>query len=157
MPHPSKQECIHEYLYVKKHIGRAEREILVPVSHRNYFFKSPMYMAFPTVADPADRAVGPLSPLPCQAGHGYGVSSAHQWEVRGCRRACERTPLRGRRRCAASGRLLAAYTLRDNMTWSHATPSATRTFSRLPRGLRQLHLLLRRRDKRPLPHSCPQG
>jgi hypothetical protein len=51
----------------KKHIGRAEREILVPVLHINYFFKSPMYMAFPTVADPADRAVGPLSPLLCQA------------------------------------------------------------------------------------------
>jgi hypothetical protein len=54
---------------------RAEREILVPVSHRNYFFKSPLYMVFPTAADPADRAVGPLSPLPCQAWHGYGVSS----------------------------------------------------------------------------------
>jgi hypothetical protein len=75
----------------------------VPVSHRNYFFKSPMYMAFPTAADPAGRAVGPLTPLPCQARHGYGVSSAHHGEVRGCRRACERTLLRGRRRCAAGG------------------------------------------------------
>jgi hypothetical protein len=55
-------------------------------------------MAFPTAHDPADRAVGPLSPLPCQAWHGYGVSIAHHGEVRGCRRACERTPLRGRRR-----------------------------------------------------------
>jgi hypothetical protein len=89
---------------VKKHIGRAEREILVPVSHGNYFFKSPMYMAFPTAADPADRAVDPLSPLPCQAWHGYGVSSAHHREVRGCRRTSERTRLRGRRRCAAGGR-----------------------------------------------------
>ena len=89
----------------EKHIGRAEREILVPVSHRNYFFKSPLYRAFPTAADPTDRAVGPLSPLPCQAWHGYGVSSAHHGEVRGCRRACERTPLRGRRRCDAGGRL----------------------------------------------------
>jgi hypothetical protein len=68
------------------------------------FFKSPMYRAFPTVADPADRVVGPLSPLPCQAWHGYGVSSAHHGEVRGCRRARERTALRGRRRCAAGGR-----------------------------------------------------
>jgi hypothetical protein len=68
------------------------------------FFQSPMYMAFPTAADPTDRAVGPLSPLPCQALHGYGVSSAHHGEVRRCRRACERTPLRGRRRCAAGGR-----------------------------------------------------
>jgi hypothetical protein len=88
----------------KKHIGRAEREILVHVLHRNYFFKSPLYMAFPRAANPADRAVGPLSPLPCQAWHGYGASIAHHGEVRGCRRACERTPLRGRRRCAAGGR-----------------------------------------------------
>jgi hypothetical protein len=42
-------------------------EILVPVLHRNYFFKSPLYMAFPTADDRADRGVGPLSPLPCQA------------------------------------------------------------------------------------------
>ena len=95
---------MQEYLYAIKQIGRAEREILAPVVHRNYFFKSPMYKAFPTAADPTDRAVGPLSPLPCQASHGYGVSSAHHGEVRGCRRACERTPLRGRRRCAAGGR-----------------------------------------------------
>jgi hypothetical protein len=105
MPHPSKQDCTREYLYSKKHIGRAEREILVPVSKRIIFFKSPLYMAFPTGADPADRAVGPLSPLPCQAWHGYGVSSAHHGDLRGRRRACERTPLRGRRRCAAGGRL----------------------------------------------------
>jgi hypothetical protein len=32
-----------------------------------FFFKSPMYMAFPTTADLAVRAVGPLSPLPCHA------------------------------------------------------------------------------------------
>jgi hypothetical protein len=76
----------------------------VPVSHRNHFFKSPLNMAFPTAVDPADRAVGPLSPLPCRAWHGYGVSSAHHGELRECRRACERTPLRGRRRCAAGGR-----------------------------------------------------
>jgi hypothetical protein len=29
----------------KKHIGRADREILVTVLHMDYFFKSPMYMA----------------------------------------------------------------------------------------------------------------
>jgi hypothetical protein len=46
----------------KKHIGRAEREILAPVLHRNYLFKSLMDMAFPIGDDPADRAVGPLSP-----------------------------------------------------------------------------------------------
>jgi hypothetical protein len=27
-------------MYAKKRIGRAEREILVPVSHRNYFSKA---------------------------------------------------------------------------------------------------------------------
>jgi hypothetical protein len=70
---------------------------------KHFSFKSPMYRAFPTTADHADRAVGPLSPLPCHAWHGYGVSSAHHGEVRGCR-AYERTPLRGRRRCAAGGR-----------------------------------------------------
>jgi hypothetical protein len=65
----------------------------VPVLYINNFFKSPLYRAFPTTADPADRAVDPPSPLSCQALHGYGVSSAHHGEVRGCRRACERTPL----------------------------------------------------------------
>jgi hypothetical protein len=68
------------------------------------FLKCHLYMAFPIAADPADRVVGPLSPLPCQAWHGCGVSTAHHGQVRGCRRACERTPLRGRRRCAAGGR-----------------------------------------------------
>jgi hypothetical protein len=68
------------------------------------YFKGPLYMAFPTAVDPADRAVGPLSPSPCQGWHGYGVSNAHHGEVRGCRRASERTTLRGRRRCAAGGR-----------------------------------------------------
>jgi hypothetical protein len=67
------------------------------------YFKSPLYKALPRAADPADRAVGPLSPLPCQAWRGYGVSIAHHGEVRGCRRACERTPLRACRRCAAGG------------------------------------------------------
>jgi hypothetical protein len=61
-------------------------------------------MAFPTAVDPADRTVGSLSPLLCQAKNGYGVSSAHHGEVRRCRRACERTPLRSYRRCAAVGR-----------------------------------------------------
>jgi hypothetical protein len=95
---------MQEYLYEKRDIGRAEREILVSVLHISFSFKSPLYMAFPTADDPADRAVGPLSPLPCHAWHGYGVSIAHHGEVRGCRRACERTPFRGRRRCDAGGR-----------------------------------------------------
>jgi hypothetical protein len=71
------------------------------------FFKSPPYMAFPTPTNRADRTAGPLSPVPCQAWHGYGVSSAHLGEVRGYRRACERTSLMGRRRCAVNGRRIA--------------------------------------------------
>jgi hypothetical protein len=74
------------------------------IAQKLLFLKSPMYMAFSTATYPADRAVGPLSPLPCQAWHGCGISSAHHGEVRGCRRACGRDPLRGRRRCAAGGR-----------------------------------------------------
>jgi hypothetical protein len=70
------------YLAAEKHIGRPEREILVPVLHINNFFKSPLYKAFPTAADLADRAVGPYSPLSCQVWHGYGVSNAHHGEVR---------------------------------------------------------------------------
>jgi hypothetical protein len=65
---------------------------LAPVAYKNYFIKSPPYKAFPTAANRADRIAGPLSPLPCQALHGYGVSSAHHGEVRGWRRACEHTP-----------------------------------------------------------------
>jgi hypothetical protein len=62
------------------------------IAHSLYFFISLMYMAFPTPVYPGVRAFGPLSPPPCQAWHSYGVSSAHHGEVRGCRRACERTP-----------------------------------------------------------------
>jgi hypothetical protein len=88
----------------------------------NHFFKSPMFMAFPIVVDPADRAVGPLSPLPCQAWHGYGVSSAHHGEVR----ACKRTPLRGRRRCAACGRLRVTIRSRLRHVIMGPPPSYTR-------------------------------
>jgi hypothetical protein len=49
----------------EKHIGRAKREIMAPVFHINYFFKSPMYMAFSKAVYPADRAVLRLSP--CRA------------------------------------------------------------------------------------------
>ena len=55
-----------------------------------------------------------LLALPCQTWHGYGVSCAHHGEVRGCRRACERTPLRGRSRCAAGGRHM-VYRYEKNM------------------------------------------
>jgi hypothetical protein len=94
-------------------------------------------MAFPTAIDPADRAVGPLSPLPCQAWHGYGVYSAHHGEVRGCRRACERTPLRSRRRCAAGGRrklvilwLCVSVSLRDELLAAGRPGSAEIAYDR---------------------------
>jgi hypothetical protein len=92
MPNPLEVGLYSVVCDREKHIGRAERETLVPVLHRNYFFKSPMYMAFPTAADHADRAVGPFSPLPCQGWHGYGVYNAHHGEVRGCRRPTSAPP-----------------------------------------------------------------
>jgi hypothetical protein len=90
------------YGYEKTYRTDRARDLGASIAHK--YFKSPLYMASPTAADPADRVVAPLAPLPCQALYGYGVPSAHHGEVRGCRRACERTPLRGRRRCPAGGR-----------------------------------------------------
>jgi hypothetical protein len=122
MPHPLEVGMYSIVSNREEHIGRAEREILVLVLHINYFLKSPLYMAFPTAVDPADRVVGPLSPLPCHAWHGYGVSSAHHGEVRGCRRACKRTPLRGRRRCAAGGRHFINIMAKHGMTNCKPSP-----------------------------------
>jgi hypothetical protein len=76
------------------------------IAQKIFFYKALCTWLSPAVAYSADRVVGPLSPLPCQAWHGCGVSSARHMEVRGCRRACERTPLRGSRRCAGGGRML---------------------------------------------------
>jgi hypothetical protein len=89
-----------------KHIGRSEREILAPVAYIDYLAESPPYMAFSTIATRAERTAGPLSPLLCQAWDDYGDFNAHHGEVRGCRRVCERTPVKGRRRFAAGGRLI---------------------------------------------------
>jgi hypothetical protein len=70
------------------------------IAQKMFFFKSQVYnVFFPTIIDPADCAVGPLSALPYQALHGYGVFSAHHGEVRGCRRACEHTLLALASRC----------------------------------------------------------
>jgi hypothetical protein len=44
-----------------------------------------------------------ISSLSHQAWLGYMISSAHHEKVTRCRRACERTHLSGRRRCAAGG------------------------------------------------------
>jgi hypothetical protein len=63
-------------------IGPFKREVLALVAYI-YYFKSPMYMAFPTDVDPADRRcrLTPPSPLPCQAQHGNRVTNAHREEV----------------------------------------------------------------------------
>jgi hypothetical protein len=117
MPHPLK-EGLYPIVFdnEKSHIGRAEREILAPVLDRKFVFKCPLlYMTFPTPYDHADRVVGPLSSLPCQAWHGYGVSNARHGEVKGCRRACERTPLRGHRRAPPSVVIRRALTRADEL------------------------------------------
>jgi hypothetical protein len=105
MPRPL-EVGLYLVVYVRKKTYRTGRagDLGAGIAQKLFFSKSHVYMAFPTAADHADRAIGPLSPLPCQAWHGYGVSNAHHGEVMGCRRACERTPLRSRRRCAAGGR-----------------------------------------------------
>jgi hypothetical protein len=125
----------------------------VPVSHRNYFLKSPLYMAFPIAADPADRAVGPLSPLPCQAWHGYAVSSAHHGEVRGCRRAYERTPIRGRRRCAAGGRIMSSTFCSGDVVAVH--PSNGKVMIKLVTSICTLPCNVVLHDN--IPHTCDRN
>jgi hypothetical protein len=48
-----------------------------------YAFPKHSVKGFTTAVDPADRSVvgTSFSPLPCQAWHGYGVTSAHNVEV----------------------------------------------------------------------------
>jgi hypothetical protein len=90
---------------LKKHIGLAEREIHVWV-YGYYDFPKPPVHGFPTAADPADRnfryLVQPPNVPSLARLRGY-----HRPPRGGrgrCRRACERTPLQGRRRCPAGGR-----------------------------------------------------
>jgi hypothetical protein len=71
-----------------------------------YVFPKPSVPGFPTAANPADRCCRYLVQPPTVPGmarlRGYRRPLSGG---RGrCRRACERTPLRGRRRCAADGR-----------------------------------------------------
>jgi hypothetical protein len=68
------------------------------------FSKSPMYMAFPTANDLADRAVGPLNPLPCQAWARLRGFQRPPRGGEGIPTGMRALPLRGRRRCAAGGR-----------------------------------------------------
>jgi hypothetical protein len=91
-------------------------------------FQNPPYMASRQLLIPRIATVGTsFSPLPCQAWHGYGVTSAHRVEVEvAARRACERTRLRGRRRCAAGGRLLVPI-IRGSVVSDTDTPTIERT------------------------------
>jgi hypothetical protein len=70
-----------EYSVAKKHIGRAEREILVFVYACCDIPKSSVH-GFPTAVDPAITAAGAsFSPLPCQTSHGKRFTSAPRVEV----------------------------------------------------------------------------
>ena len=70
-----------EYVVAEKHIGLAEREIPLLV-YGYYVFQNPPYMASRQPLIPRIVGTGTsFSPLPCQAWHGYGVTSAHRVEV----------------------------------------------------------------------------
>jgi hypothetical protein len=61
---------------LKKHIGQAEREIPLLV-YGYYVFQNPPYKASRQLLIPRIAAIGTsISPLPCQAWHGYGVTCA---------------------------------------------------------------------------------
>jgi hypothetical protein len=49
VPPPRGRTVLSSICMRKKYIGRAEREILVPVLHGNYFFKSPLYRMIPRI------------------------------------------------------------------------------------------------------------
>jgi hypothetical protein len=79
-----------------------------------------------------------------------------------CRRACERTPLRGRRRCAAGGRLThhtpqASYIFPLTPLTHHLPPSGTRDTDILPHKRKTclemagLRIHIRLQEERPLP------
>jgi hypothetical protein len=65
----------------EKHIGQAEREILVLV-YGSYDFSNPPYITSRQLPIPQIAAVGTsLSPLPCQSRHDYMVPNANRMEV----------------------------------------------------------------------------
>jgi hypothetical protein len=90
---------------MKERIGQAEREI--PVLVYGYFvFPKPSVPGFPRADDPADRSCRYLVQPPTVPGMAR-LQDYHRPPRGGrgrCRRARERTPLRGRRRCAAGRR-----------------------------------------------------
>jgi hypothetical protein len=98
MPHPPKWDDILAISSLEKPYwtGRAGDLGAGIVQSSLFLQKALCTWPFPTAADRADRIAGPISPLPCQEWHGYRVSIAHHGKVRGCRRAYERTALRGR-------------------------------------------------------------
>jgi hypothetical protein len=81
-----------------------------------YFdFQNPLYMVSRHMMIPRIAAAGTsFSPLPCQAWHGYMVTIAHRVEVEADADGhASATPLLGRRRCAAGGRRLNTYHVRE--------------------------------------------
>jgi hypothetical protein len=84
-----------------KYVGLAEREILLVLCM--YYFQTSSVLGFPINGDHADSSCRYLVwhlTVPSMAQlHGYRCPprGGRGW----CRRACERIPLRGRRRCAA--------------------------------------------------------
>ena len=76
-----------------------------------YVFPKPSVPGFPTAADPADRSCRYLVQPPTVPGLArlWGYQRPPRGGRGRCRRACERTPLLGRRRCAAGGRPFTAY------------------------------------------------
>jgi hypothetical protein len=67
---------------LEKHIGLAERETPLRVYGYHVFYQNLPYMASRQLLIPRIAAVGTsFSPLPCQAWHGYGATSAHRVEV----------------------------------------------------------------------------
>jgi hypothetical protein len=74
-----------------------------------YFdFPKPSVLGFPTAVDPAHRSCRYLVQPPTvpSLARLWGYQSPPRGGRGRCRRACERTPIRGRRRCAAGGRLV---------------------------------------------------
>ena len=104
-PPPHRRESICEYLVAKKtyRTGRAGDPC---AGVRILCFPKPSVQGFPTAADPADRSCRYLVQPPTVLGLArlWGYQRPPRGGRGRRRRACERTPLRGRRRCAAGGR-----------------------------------------------------
>jgi hypothetical protein len=104
---PHRREIICEYLVAEK-TYRTGRVGDPCAGVRIFCFSKTHRISFPTTADPADRSCRYLVQPPTVPG--LARLWCYKRLPRGgrgrCRRACERTSLRGRRCCAAGGRLL---------------------------------------------------